>query len=76
MCPSDDQTGSIRNQEMIPTKDLLKAQRKREYEQVKLARKQERKQAKAQAASEREAQRLAKDAAILAALKKGSDLEP
>lgn len=71
---SDDPKMS-RNPDMIPTKELLKQQRKREYELAKKKRKEEKRDEKKQAAEEKAAARAKKDAALWGLLRRGSEIE-
>lgn len=63
------------NQEFIPTKDLLKSQRKQDYEKAKAARKQEAKERKEEKHAAKEKERLEKDQELWNSLKKASDLK-
>ncbi len=64
-----------KNAEMIPTKELLKAQRKKAYEEVKAKRKEEKLAAKLQKKKEKvEAQKL-KDEALWNLLKPASKID-
>ncbi len=65
----------IKNPDVVPTKELLKLQRKKAYEKAKADRKNEKIAQKEKAKIEREAERSEKDKKLWEALKKGSDLK-
>ena len=59
----------------IPTRELLKAERKREYEKAKAARKEEKAADKARKAQVREEARSERDKALWASMKRATDLD-
>ena len=61
------------NQDLIPTKELLKYQRKQEYEKAKAARKEEAKARKEEKKAAKENARLEKDKQLWDSMKKASD---
>ena len=61
------------NPETMKTKDYLKMKRKQAYEEAKRKAREERAEEKRQAAEEREAERIARDAELWQAMKKGSE---
>lgn len=62
------------NSEMIPTKELLRSGRKRDYEKAKAARKAQRAADKDRKNQMRVEERLERDKSLWAALKRGSDI--
>ncbi len=78
MSRSKDPTNETRYQtsaEGVPTKELLKAARKRDYEKAKAARKEEKAADKARKAQAREDARSERDKALWAAMKRGTELD-
>jgi hypothetical protein len=63
------------NTEGVPTKELMKAARKRDYEKAKAARKADKVAEKARQADARESARTERDKALWSALKRGSDVD-
>lgn len=62
------------NSEMIPTRELMKSSRKRDYEKAKAARKAKRQAQKEQTEQERAEARNERDKSLWASLKRGVDL--
>jgi hypothetical protein len=62
------------NPEAVPTKELLKAARKRDYEKAKAARKNEKAAEKVKKAQAREDARAERDKSLWAAMKRAKDL--
>ncbi len=58
----------------VPTKELMKAARKRDYEKAKAARKADKAAEKARQADAKESARLERDKALWSALKRGTDV--
>jgi len=61
--------------EGVPTKELMKAARKRDYEKAKAARKADKVAEKARQADARESARTERDKALWSALKRGTDVD-
>lgn len=61
--------------ESIPTKELMRAARKRDYEKAKAARRAEKAAEKSRKATEREEARSARDKELWAAMKRAKDLD-
>ncbi len=72
---SMDKTSQLElNSEMIPTQELLKAQRKQAYEEAKAQRREDKRLAKTAKAQDKEKARAERDQALWQALKKGHEV--
>ena len=72
---SNEETTYQASSEGVPTKELMKAARKRDYEKAKAARKADKVAEKARQADARESARTERDTALWSALKRGSDVD-